>query len=249
MFDAKNVLDILKTLSLLHVELLDEDRDIKYMKRTVGDARIYFIVNEGVKRMVRFVVYDEGEFSALCPYTASLYEFNGREYGGGRYFEAELEKYGELILICSDKKIAAGKRPVLADEREETAIAEFDISCEAFGVKKSGLKYFSELGAPYFSGSARYEAAFTVSKKRGRRYFFDLGKVFNCAEIIINGEHAGNALWEPYKVDITDKLENGANNAEIIVSNTTGNALYSIDFPSGLIGPARILSYSLTNDK
>ena len=119
----------------------------------------------------------------------------------------------------------------------------------------------------YFSGTARYNSAFTVPAgaldglKEAR---IDLGTVCVMAELIVNGHNAG-VLWrEPYlSPDLLPWLHEGENTIEVNVTNlwvnrmigdrqkgevpvtrvrrfyTAGDKL----LPSGLLGPVSLVGY------
>ncbi len=126
-----------------------------------------------------------------------------------------------------------------------------------------------EEGIKYFSGTATYEKGVNVSTERlanGRRVWLDLGRVNNVAEVSVNDQPLG-VLWKsPFRVDITDVVNPGANHVKVKVTNCWKNrilgdwkvpadqkitwTLYPFyhdqkDAPlmeSGLLGPVRVLS-------
>lgn len=74
-------------------------------------------------------------------------------------------------------------------------------------------------GLKWYSGFARYRNKFNLEKKSGR-YILDLGKVSFQTEVWVNGTKAGERVWEPYQIDITDLLKDGENDFAVIVSNS-----------------------------
>ena len=80
----------------------------------------------------------------------------------------------------------------------------------------------------YYSGTAIYTTAFTLSKSMlgaGYRLFLDLGAVHNLAEVRLNREHV-TVLWKPpFTVDITAAARAGSNSLELSVTNTWRNRL------------------------
>jgi hypothetical protein len=60
---------------------------------------------------------------------------------------------------------------------------------------------------------------------RDDRFFLDLGRVADLAEVIVNGKHLG-VLWKPpFAVEVTDAVEEGANTLTIDVTKTWRNRL------------------------
>lgn len=93
----------------------------------------------------------------------------------------------------------------------------------------SKLASWSELepfDAKHFSGTATYEKAFTLAKAPdASTILLDLGEVHVIAEVLVNGKPCGIAWKEPYRVDITEAVQNGENRLEIKVSNLWINRL------------------------
>jgi hypothetical protein len=92
-----------------------------------------------------------------------------------------------------------------------------------------------------FTGFLDYYANFEYEKTSDRAVI-DLGRVFDMAEIWVNGTHAGKRLWAPYRFEIGSLLTGGTNTLRIRVGNQVDN-YYSNPVPSGLIGPVMITTY------
>jgi hypothetical protein len=115
---------------------------------------------------------------------------------------------------------------------------------------EGGLEDWAAWGKGAFSGTATYRTEFTVDRASQGRYFLDLGDVRECAEVRINGKAAGHLLWEPYRLEITALVKDGANALEVDVCNTMANAFHAsrddgrsaeAGPPSGLLGPVRVI--------
>lgn len=124
-------------------------------------------------------------------------------------------------------------------------------------------------GLKWYSGFATYKNNFNLYEKSGR-YILDLGQTCHQAEVWINNKKAGERVWEPYRLDITEFLKVGNNEIVIVVSNSAGvehqfmlldeggamgwNRYWNYDnilregekLVSGLIGQVKIFRY--TND-
>jgi alpha-L-rhamnosidase len=124
-------------------------------------------------------------------------------------------------------------------------------------------------GVKYFSGAATYTKTVDAPAnwfKVGAHLGIDLGQVKNLAEVSINGKPLGIAWKAPYRVDATDTLKPGESQIEIKVTNGWANRIigdrqpnvaktytfpspkfHKADsplWPSGLLGPVRILRAS-----
>ncbi len=98
-------------------------------------------------------------------------------------------------------------------------------------ISVQGLKSwtdFDDEGIKYFSGTATYTKTVEVSDENigeDVRAWIDLGKVYDVAEVFVNGQSAG-VLWkEPYQLDITGLLKQGKNEFQIEVVNQWINRL------------------------
>jgi len=109
----------------------------------------------------------------------------------------------------------------------------------------------------YISKVATYTSSFTLEKKEAKEYFLDLGEVYFTAEVYINGKHAGERIWQPYRLELSRFIKRGRNTIEVRVIPTSrnkfiGEAVSGNDkynhfkgkentlMPAGLIGPVTI---------
>jgi hypothetical protein len=83
-------------------------------------------------------------------------------------------------------------------------------------------------GIKYFSGTATYHKPFNlpaVLVGSRQRVFLDLGNVMVMAQVSLNGKALGTLWKPPYKVEITDAVNSGANQLEVKVVNLWVNRL------------------------
>ena len=107
-----------------------------------------------------------------------------------------------------------------------------------------------------FSGTAVYEAEFALDAIPTGRIVLDLGKVGDCARVVLNGREIGTALAVPFALEVTGCLTSGVNTLQIEVTNTLSNGLVAVDAfkggrmagpgprelaMSGIVGPARLV--------
>ena len=101
---------------------------------------------------------------------------------------------------------------------------------------------------PDFSGTIEYEAFFTVEKCPDLMEF-DMGQVFETAEVLINNSSVGVRIAPPYKLQVEGRLlQVGRNKICVRVTNTLGPQQLATDFfsmtlpqdPIGWLGPAVI---------
>jgi hypothetical protein len=117
----------------------------------------------------------------------------------------------------------------------------------------------SEEGIRNYSGAATYRKTFECAAGKGPLWL-DLGDVQSIARVRVNGKEIGTVWKRPYRLDIADVVQPGANTLEIEVVNTWLNRLLGDDqveagkrktsttvktwkgppMPSGLLGPVQL---------
>ena len=119
----------------------------------------------------------------------------------------------------------------------------------------------------YYSGAAQYRIQTEIEDLPSGDIYIDLGNVMVMARVKVNGKEAGGAWTSPYRVNITDFLKRGSNTIEVEVVNNWQNRIIgdmrlpaserkvwltvnpwtaeSPLQPSGLLGPVKIVAYSL----
>ena len=122
----------------------------------------------------------------------------------------------------------------------------------------------NESGIKYYSGIATYRKRFDLSRSGDyKRLFLDLGRVKNVATVSLNGKKLGTIWCAPWRIDITDAVQEKDNLLVIDVANLWMNRLigdagllpeerytktnaadkFKPDMPllpSGLLGPVRL---------
>jgi hypothetical protein len=111
----------------------------------------------------------------------------------------------------------------------------------------------SEEGRSY-SGTATYTTSFNIGNiKRGQRVELDLGRVDMIATVKINGKSVRTLWFAPYRVDISDYVQQGENELTVEVTSTWYNRLvYDAGRPEAerktwmIHGPAANATYNPT---
>jgi hypothetical protein len=119
----------------------------------------------------------------------------------------------------------------------------------------------------HFSGTATYSTEVSLGQSGQKKVVLDLGEVREIAEVAVNGKPAGVAWKRPYLIDVTGLLVDGRNVIEVKVTNLWINSMLGQQqpdftelnerfgerfpnpsewsnfqpFPSGLLGPVRLL--------
>ena len=78
----------------------------------------------------------------------------------------------------------------------------------------------------YFSGTARYKSRFTVEEVLTKQeIWLNLGNVMVIAKVFLNGKEVGGVWTNPWRLEVTDYIQNGENILEIEVANNWVNRL------------------------
>ncbi|MCC7497836.1 MAG: hypothetical protein IT160_09680 [Bryobacterales bacterium] len=154
--------------------------------------------------------------------------------------------------------------PSIAQEIAEDAIPEHAISF-APRTETIQLASWTDSTLANYSGTALYEIDFTLPQTPpGERLVLDLGSVGLAAEVWLNGRKAGERVWRPYELDVTEFVQPGPNRLRVRVANSNagwmaqGDPIYrygnwGVKFhserdrlttlhPNGLEGPVRMLA-------
>ena len=106
---------------------------------------------------------------------------------------------------------------------------------------KTGCIDWTDIGYPFYSGSAIYRTNFNIQKLERKRYFLRCENLYDIVEIEINGKIAGKILWPPKEIEITGFLKEGENQIKMIVTNSIYNLLEGKQKLSGILNPVKIL--------
>jgi len=102
-------------------------------------------------------------------------------------------------------------------------------------------KSWTDLGYPFYSGSAIYTTTFNISKLEKARYFLRCDNLFDIAEIQLNGKIAGKILWNPKEIEITEFIKQADNHISMKITNSIYNLLEGKQKSSGILEPVKIL--------
>lgn len=255
--------------------------EITWTHRAGKDFDIYFVSNQqGKLRKLNLSLRISGRIPELWdPLTGEIQKSVDWESRQQRTeIPLQLEAEGSIFVIFRQPV----KRTVETVKKEEIArqipiSGKWTVSFDtAFGgpekpVTMDTLADWSanqDSSIRYYSGTAEYSIHFQwkTSKTKNERVYLNLGKVYDIAEVKINGVSCGTAWTSPWQTEITRALKPGNNDLIIEVTNTWYNRLAGdmklpknkritctnaavqtsgkALLPSGLIGPVSIIARS-----
>jgi len=260
----------------------EPDAALMFLHRRFSDGDLYFVDNrrdrdEAVEAMFRV----DGKTPELWDAaTGMIAPVSYRIADGRTTIALHLDPYGSIFVVFRKPATAANlelpvPREAVLDSLTDALNSGWQVGFEPGrgapeSIRFDHLTSWSEnenYGVKYFSGTATYSKTIEIPANAlaaGAHYWLDLGDVENVAEVAVNGKYLG-VLWKtPYKVEITDALQQGSNQIVIQVTNLWVNRMigdqqpwslkkyayadftpYKADsplLPSGLLGPVRMIT-------
>jgi len=87
----------------------------------------------------------------------------------------------------------------------------------------------NDVNTQSFAGTGKYSITFNMPKAHADEWLLDLGKVYESARVILNGESV-ETLWSfPFNMLVGEYLKDGENILEIEVTNLSANRLRALD--------------------
>ena len=192
-----------------------EYETVKVSLRTAGMKPQLWHPESGEIEDVTYEVFGDRTVVTLpmVPDDAVFVVFSGK--GASRYTAPAVSEQ-TLLTVDTPWKVK------FQEKRGAPAEAEF--------ASLASYTEHADEGIKYFSGVAVYTNTLTCPALSGRAVL-NLGKVADLAEVYVNGQYCGAAWKEPYRVDVTKALKEGANQFEIRVANVWVNRLIGDEQP------------------
>jgi hypothetical protein len=227
---------------------------LDYVHRRTASDDIYFIRNttgESLSTSVRLRVRGR-RVEQWDPVSGARRALAATAVNGLQQVTMRLSPHGSTMLVCrtmapgaesGDQAATDGtttRRPegesALRDRESSLTLSgpwsvEFATEGGSRRTTMPALVSWTTLGDPeirYFSGIARYTAAFELTPVRaaaGSHVVLSLGRVEAVARVRINGRPCGVAWTDPWSVDVTPAVRPGRNLVQIEVANLWPNAL------------------------
>ena len=220
----------------------DCDHMLAYVHRRATGMDWYFISNQAMRPRSETCTFRvdgrqpelwdpvTGEYRKLPSFRVS----EGRtsvplEFASGQSF---------FVVFRNSATAPAGQDPALNFEKP-TVVSEltgpWDVAFDPeWGGPRDPVR-FDELtdwsrrpeeGIRFYSGKATYRKTFNLPAKDSRaRIYLHLGKVRDLAEVRLNGRNLGAVWCEPWRIEVTQAIQAGRNELELVVVNEWVNRL------------------------
>ncbi len=215
---------------------------LQFTRRNYGTGNYYFVANKGVKKIDGWIT--------LSGNTASVIQFNPmtktsgvariqRSPAEGTQVYLQLEPGESCILQTSATAIKGNLYAYYKPTGKAVEIkGEWTISFTDGGpelpetVKQTTLSSWTDLdgqAVKRFSGTAKYSISFAKPGDATQAWQLDLGKVYETAEVYLNGTKLTTLLGPDFKAIIPTTLLKANNTLEVNVSNLMANRISDMD--------------------
>lgn len=213
-----------------------EAANIAWTHRKTATKDLYFIANqEAYSRKLQVSLrINAPNVQLYDAVTDELMPVNAIVKKGRTELELTLPAFASVFVIASktlSKKSAMGVWQT-EQELQQPWQVSFDttrrgpVKVQTFAMGQD-WRLHSDTLIKYYAGTATYQMTLSFEKtvQKNKRYFLYTGEVANMAHVKLNGKDCGITWTAPYRVDITEALQQGKNNLVIEVSNTWANRL------------------------
>jgi hypothetical protein len=237
-----NNLDDLLSAAAIRKETMVE-KGLQFNRRKNADgSNVYFVANRSNAKVDEWITFDTKANGA------ALYNPMNGNSGTAKYrknADGLIEVYMQLntdesyIVHTSAKAIKGTVYPYIKTSKAVTEITgEWAVSFTEGGpalpaaIKLKQLKPWTEQednSYKIFSGTASYKINFKRPSGSASKYVLDLGKVFESAEVLINGNKIATLIGPDYSVTIAGNILQLENSLEIKVANSMANRIIDLD--------------------
>jgi hypothetical protein len=232
--------------------------DLRYYHYKKNADELYFFVNENVRDTVvtEITINSPGTPCRYNAYNDAYYPAEYRRRGQEVTVTLELPPYSSVFILLPKEPppLTAAPRNRASYPRRLDIGGKCEFSLKAYNKDafsppepKTALTNIAAFdNSPDFSGTMRYSFAVDLPEPAGA-FMLDLGRVYETAEVFINGVSAGVRISPPYWFTGSGLLRRGANTITVEVVNTLAKALGDNIFdramaqePAGLLGPVSL---------
>jgi len=219
----------------------ESDVNLRYTHRRESDTDIYFVANPAEERVAAQCSFRMAgrQPEIWDPVTGAMHAVRQFKVKDRRTRMSLLLEPGGSMFVVFGKKAGT---PVKSGRSGESTPVKTEIQGPwevrfqpgrgaAEKIIMERLTDWSEHPDPavkYFSGQATYRTTFSLDSRPeagNSKLMLDLGHVFVCAQVKLNGKDLG-VLWrQPFQVEVTHAVRPGENTLEITVANLWPNRL------------------------
>lgn len=208
----------------------------------------YAIVNEGEEAYTGVLeIREQGAAEVWEPWTGRCVLAGSELTAEGQRIALRVERRECLIVAVDPTRAPAEPAAGWSAPREVKPLLDLSEGWRVVDGPWTGelaaLTSWTEWeGLKHHSGTMTYERSFEEGQIEGaERVLLDLGEAHEFVRLWVNDQEIGVRMWKPYVYDISKALKSGTNVLRVAVTNSLANAYDGKSYPSGLIGPVRLL--------
>jgi len=218
------------------------DYGLQFCRRKDAAGIIYFVYNESDKPFASYIKLESSTRSAglFNPMTGEKGTTKIRRSDDGKpEIYLKLLPYETIIIKTFRKNVYDETYPFYEPAGNSVNIeGEWNLRFESGGpVVPASVKFnepglWSEFGGDdykNFSGSAVYSITFAQPPVKGKYFLLDFGKVYESAEVKLNGEYLATLIGPHFQVVVPALKIKKSNLLEIRVSNLAANRIAYMD--------------------
>lgn len=248
------IVPYMRSLGMWDIMPSEYTQYLRYYHYDHGNTKLYMFSNEGIHNKIdvelTFNGFGGGEYAVYDVLANKIV----KKQADSNKLRLELEPYNTIVYIFGELPVGIPKYHPLNVESAVVLDECYKVSTKKekdpdWTPYKSITQLVNMAGKdelPRFSGHYLYEKTVELDPLCDKRYVLDLGKVGECATVLVNGTKIDDKFAPPYRFDITDAITKGNNKLDIIISTHYGYELrdmrskYILYEPAGLLGQVKI---------
>jgi hypothetical protein len=229
---------VFENLGMLPDFSLGKDLPVLFMHRTMPGMEIYFLTNQGTEEIAFDGTFRVNEmkpewWSAIDGSVRSLPEYKSTATGIELPVRLGPLESGFVVFRKNDTGNKKGsnfpdyeKVKSIDDGWEVSFTDPFGITFNRTFNSLTDWRKSEEEMIKHFSGKAIYRTNFKMDiSDLEENYYLNLGRVGVVAKVILNGKEVGGLWTAPWRINISEYLNPGANVLEIEVANNWNNRM------------------------
>ena len=234
--------------------------DFSFLEKRIGDVRIFFLRNESLeRRLIELEIHGGGSpeiWDAWTGETHSVLTFDSCEKRVQLSLDFEPMQMRVLVLDPEQTHQSAPVKRTL-ETMEVDGLWTLTVG-DTTRKLNSLFDWSQDVELKGFSGTATYGTVFELTKDQlsdSSEIWLRLSRVGDVAEVRLNGVDLPPLLYSPFKIEVRDWIQPGANQLEIRITNGQTNAELArgadldgrfnnpanrMTQPAGLMGPVRL---------
>jgi len=214
---------------------------LSWIHKKNNDIDIYFVSNQSIAKKKLICYFKNNKKYVVVYDPLNDFYYNPKRQIKNKYscIDIDFSNYQSYFVIFSNNKIIVDKKNLKKKNKIKSELLlnlNWDVTFydnienQQYYIKMDSLISWTDINnddIKYFSGTAKYSAKFFIKKfSKNTKIILDLGRIYNVAELYINGKYVSTLWTLPYETDITDYIIESENLIDIYITNTWHNKFF-----------------------